>query len=29
MQALDADGYPVNAGVRNPRGLVDLYDSGR
>ena len=26
-EALDADGYPVNAGVRNPRGLVDLYDS--
>ena len=25
-EALDADGYPVNAGVRNPRGLVDLYD---
>ena len=24
-EALDADGYPVNAGVRNPRGLVDLY----
>lgn len=26
-EALDADGYPGNAGVRNPRGLVDLYDS--
>lgn len=26
-EALDVDGYPVNAGVRNPRGLVDLYDS--
>lgn len=26
-EALDADGYPVNAGVRNPRGLVYLYDS--
>ena len=26
-EALDADGYPVNASVRNPRGLVDLYDS--
>ena len=26
-EALDADGYPVNAGVRNPRGLVNLYDS--
>ena len=26
-EALDADGYPVNVGVRNPRGLVDLYDS--
>ena len=26
-EALDADGYPVNAGVRNPRSLVDLYDS--
>lgn len=26
-EALDADGYLVNAGVRNPRGLVDLYDS--
>lgn len=26
-EALDADGYPVKAGVRNPRGLVDLYDS--
>lgn len=26
-EALDADDYPVNAGVRNPRGLVDLYDS--
>ena len=26
-EALDADGYPVNAGVRNPRGLVDQYDS--
>lgn len=26
-EALDAEGYPVNAGVRNPRGLVDLYDS--
>ena len=26
-EALDADGYPVNAGVRNPRGLVDRYDS--
>ncbi len=26
-ESLDADGYPVNAGVRNPRGLVDLYDS--
>ena len=26
-EALDADGDPVNAGVRNPRGLVDLYDS--
>lgn len=26
-EALDADGYPVNAGVKNPRGLVDLYDS--
>ena len=26
-EALDADGYPVNDGVRNPRGLVDLYDS--
>ena len=26
-EALDADGYPVNAGVRNPCGLVDLYDS--
>lgn len=26
-EALDADGYPVNAGIRNPRGLVDLYDS--
>ena len=26
-EALDADGAPVNAGVRNPRGLVDLYDS--
>ena len=26
-EALDADGYPVNSGVRNPRGLVDLYDS--
>lgn len=26
-EALDADGYPVTAGVRNPRGLVDLYDS--
>ena len=26
-EALDADGVPVNAGVRNPRGLVDLYDS--
>ena len=26
-EALDADGYPVNAAVRNPRGLVDLYDS--
>ena len=26
-EALDADGFPVNAGVRNPRGLVDLYDS--
>ncbi len=26
-EALDADGYPVNAGVRNPRGLVDLYSS--
>lgn len=26
-EALDTDGYPVNAGVRNPRGLVDLYDS--
>lgn len=26
-EALDADGYPVNTGVRNPRGLVDLYDS--
>lgn len=26
-EALDADGYPVNAGVRNPRGLVDLYES--
>lgn len=25
-EALDADGYPVNAGVRNPRGL-GLYDS--
>ncbi len=22
-EALDADGYPVNAGVRNPRGMVD------
>ncbi len=26
-EALDAEGYPVNAGVRNPRGLVELYDS--
>ena len=26
-EALDASGYPVNAGVCNPRGLVDLYDS--
>lgn len=26
-EALDADGVPVNAGIRNPRGLVDLYDS--
>ncbi len=26
-EALDSEGYPVNAGVRNPRGLVDLYDS--
>ena len=26
-EALDAEGYPVNAGVRNPRGLVDLYNS--
>ncbi len=26
-EALDADGYPVNAGVRNPRGLVDEYNS--
>lgn len=26
-EALDAEGYPVNAGVRNPRGLVDLYES--
>ena len=26
-EALDADAVPVNAGVRNPRGLVDLYDS--
>jgi TonB-dependent starch-binding outer membrane protein SusC len=26
-EALDADGVPVNAGVRNPRGLVDQYDS--
>ena len=26
-EALDADGVPVYAGVRNPRGLVDLYDS--
>ena len=26
-EALDAEGYPVNAGVRNPRGLVDQYDS--
>lgn len=26
-EALDSDGYPVNAGVRNPRGLVDLYES--
>ena len=26
-EALNADGVPVNAGVRNPRGLVDLYDS--
>ena len=26
-EAFDADGVPVNAGVRNPRGLVDLYDS--
>lgn len=26
-EALDVDGVPVNAGVRNPRGLVDLYDS--
>ena len=26
-EALDADGVPVKAGVRNPRGLVDLYDS--
>ena len=26
-EALDADGVPVNDGVRNPRGLVDLYDS--
>ena len=26
-EALDADGVPVNAGVRNPRGLVGLYDS--
>ena len=26
-EALDADGVPVNAGVRNPCGLVDLYDS--
>lgn len=26
-EALDADGVPVNAGVRNPRGLGDLYDS--
>ena len=26
-EALDADGYPVNAGVRNPRGIVDQYDS--
>ncbi len=26
-EALDSEGYPVNAGVRNPRGLVDLYSS--
>ncbi len=26
-EALDADGYPANGSVRNPRGLVDLYDS--
>ncbi len=26
-EALDSEGYPVNAGVRNPRGLVDEYNS--
>ena len=26
-EALDAEGYPVNAGVCNPRGLVDMYSS--
>lgn len=26
-EALDASGNPVNAGVRNPRGLVDQYNS--
>ncbi len=26
-EALDSEGYPVNAGVRNPRGLLDLYES--
>ncbi len=26
-EALDATGQPVNGGVKNPRGLVDLYDS--
>ena len=26
-EAIDANGNPANNGVRNPRGLVDLYDS--
>ena len=26
-EALDAEGYPVNSGVCNPRGLVDMYSS--